>query len=158
RPRDLRDRRQPPRPPEPRSRRDRRRMDDIVDRPARTAAPARRAGRAVRAVGHHLTQSCGRSFALARHRASPYVTDLDSSHGQFGVTRRSEPIFNVPAVVVALIAACVVVHLARAYVLTDDEDIEFLVTFAFIPARYSPVSVFNAELPGGWAADVWTFV
>jgi len=74
------------------------------------------------------------------------------------VTRRSEPIFNVPAVVIAVIALCVVVHLVRVYVLTDDDDIEFLVTFAFIPARYGPASVFTGELPGGWAADVWTFV
>jgi membrane associated rhomboid family serine protease len=73
------------------------------------------------------------------------------------VTRRSEPIFNVPAVVIAVIAACVFVHLARVYVLSDEEDIDFLVTFAFIPARYSSASVLG-ELPGGWGADIWTFV
>jgi membrane associated rhomboid family serine protease len=72
------------------------------------------------------------------------------------VTRRSEPIFNVPAVVIAVIAACVFVHLARVYALSDDEDIEFLVTFAFIPARYSSTSVLG-ELPGGAGADIWTF-
>jgi len=74
------------------------------------------------------------------------------------VTRRSEPIFNVPAVVIAVIAACVVVHLARVYVLSDDEDIDFLITFAFIPARYGSASVLGGELPGGWGADIWTFV
>jgi membrane associated rhomboid family serine protease len=74
------------------------------------------------------------------------------------VTRRSEPIFNVPAVVIAVIAACVFVHLARVYVLSDEEDIDFLITFAFIPARYSSASALGAELPGGWAADVWTFI
>ena len=73
------------------------------------------------------------------------------------MTRRSEPIFNVPAVVIAVIAACVFVHLARAYALSDDEDIEFLVTFAFIPARYSSTAVLG-ELPGGVGADIWTFV
>lgn len=74
------------------------------------------------------------------------------------MTRRSEPIFNVPAVVIAVIAACVFVHLARVYVLSDEEDIDFLVTFAFIPARYSSASALGAELPGGWGADIWTFL
>jgi membrane associated rhomboid family serine protease len=74
------------------------------------------------------------------------------------LTRRSEPIFNVPAVVIAVIAACVFVHLARVYLLTEDDDFEFLVTFAFIPARYDAGVVLSGELPGGWAADVWTFV
>jgi membrane associated rhomboid family serine protease len=73
------------------------------------------------------------------------------------VTRRSEPIFNVPAVVIAVIAACVFVHLARVYMLTDEEDVDFLVTFAFIPARYSSGSELG-ELPGGFGADIWTFV
>ena len=35
------------------------------------------------------------------------------------MTRRSEPIFNVPAVVIAVIAACVFVHLARVYALFE---------------------------------------
>ncbi len=74
------------------------------------------------------------------------------------MTRRSEPIFNVPAVVIAVIAACVFVHLARVYVLTEDEDLDFLLTFAFIPARYGSASVLNGELLGGWGADIWTFV
>jgi membrane associated rhomboid family serine protease len=74
------------------------------------------------------------------------------------VTRRSEPIFNVPAVVLAVIAACVVVHLAREYVLSDDENIDFLLTFAFFPARYNSAVVLGGELPGGVAADIWTFV
>jgi membrane associated rhomboid family serine protease len=76
------------------------------------------------------------------------------------VTRRSEPIFNVPAVVVAVIAACVFVHLARVYVLgiNSDEDIEFQATFAFIPARYGSNPLLDGELPGGWGADIWTFV
>src|SRR4051794_9104976 len=79
--------------------------------------------------------------AGSRRACSPSGEHLSvcarSSHGQSGVTRRSEPIFNVPAVVIAVIVACVFVHLARVYVLSDDEDVDFLVTFAFIPARYS---------------------
>src|SRR5437016_12941626 len=74
------------------------------------------------------------------------------------VTQRSEPIFNVPAVVVATIALCVLVHVVRAYVLSPDEDIELLLTFAFIPARYDSSLALQGALPGGWGADVWTFL
>jgi membrane associated rhomboid family serine protease len=74
-----------------------------------------------------------------------------------GVTQHKEPIFNVPAVVVALVAACVVVHLVRVFVLTEEQDLDFLLTFAFIPARFGS-SVELGTLPGGWAADVWTFI
>lgn len=74
------------------------------------------------------------------------------------VTKRSEPIFNVPAVVVAIIAACVFVHLVRAFLLTPEEDFDFLLTFAFIPARYDSALALEGALPGGWAADAWTFV
>jgi len=73
------------------------------------------------------------------------------------VTQRSEPIFNVPAVVVATIALCVLVHVVRTYVLSTDEDIEFLLAFSFIPARYDSSLVLDTALPGGWAADIWTF-
>ena len=73
------------------------------------------------------------------------------------MTQRSEPIFNVPAAVIAVIVVCVLVHLARSYLLTSDEDIDFLLTFAFIPARYDPTIVVDGALPGGWGADIWTF-
>lgn len=48
-----------------------------------------------------------------------------------------EPVFNLPRVVVAVIALCVGVHLVRFYVLTDDQDFGWLVRTAFIPLRYS---------------------
>ena len=73
------------------------------------------------------------------------------------MTQRSEPIFNVPAAVIAVIVVCVLVHIARTYLLTSDEDIDFLLTFAFIPARYDSAITIDGALPGGWAADVWTF-
>jgi len=73
------------------------------------------------------------------------------------VTQRSEPIFNVPAAVIAVIVVCVLVHLARTYLLTGDEDIDFLLTFAFIPARYDSTIAVDGALPGGWGADIWTF-
>jgi membrane associated rhomboid family serine protease len=73
------------------------------------------------------------------------------------VTQRSEPMFNVPAAVIAVIVVCVVVHLARVYVLSADEDVDFLLTFAFIPARFDSGIALEGVLPGGWGANVWTF-
>jgi membrane associated rhomboid family serine protease len=65
--------------------------------------------------------------------------------------------FNVPAAVIAVVVVCVLVHLARVYLLTPDEDVDFLLTFAFIPARYASSVALDGLLPGGWGADVWTF-
>ncbi len=44
--------------------------------------------------------------------------------------------FNVPPVVIATVAVLVLVHALRMFVLTDAQDEQFLLTFAFIPARY----------------------
>ena len=73
-----------------------------------------------------------------------------------------EPVFNVPTVLVALIAALFLIHAGRAWLLTQDDDVEFLLWFAFIPARYdtsllqgiSPGDV----IPGGIGPQVWTFL
>lgn len=50
---------------------------------------------------------------------------------------RREPVFNVPGIVIAIIAACVGIQLLRDYVLTPDQDLWLLVRAAFIPIRYS---------------------
>ncbi len=50
---------------------------------------------------------------------------------------RGEPIFNMPAVVVALIALCAGIHLMRTVLFTPAQDAEFFVRAAFVPARYS---------------------
>jgi membrane associated rhomboid family serine protease len=75
--------------------------------------------------------------------------------GGQGVTAR-EPILNVPAVIVGILAVLVAVHAARVFLLSPDADLEVLLLFAFIPGRYS--GQFAGSLPGGWAADIWTFV
>jgi membrane associated rhomboid family serine protease len=64
--------------------------------------------------------------------------------------------FNVPPVVIATVAVLVLVHVFRLLVLTSAEDLRFLLTFAFIPARYD-TKVFGAAFPGGFGADLWTF-
>jgi len=69
-----------------------------------------------------------------------------------------EPLFNIPGVVLAVLALLVAVHLVRAFVLTEDQDIQFLLSFAFIPARYDSSLVLEGPIPGGFGAEVWTFV
>lgn len=66
--------------------------------------------------------------------------------------------FNVPAVVTAAIAALVLVHALRLWVLTPQQDIELLLRFAFIPARYDATILTQGAVPGGVGAEVWTFV
>lgn len=60
---------------------------------------------------------------------------------------RREPVFNIPAIVVILIAANVLIHLLRMYVLSPDQDLALLLRSAFIPERYS----------GGYLLDVFAF-
>jgi membrane associated rhomboid family serine protease len=67
-----------------------------------------------------------------------------------------EPVFNIPAAVVTTVAVLVLVHVVRIVLLTDDQDVEFVLTFGFIPARYGG-GLAIGSLPGGFAADLWTF-
>jgi membrane associated rhomboid family serine protease len=70
---------------------------------------------------------------------------------------KREPFFNIPPVVVAVLAALAFIHVVRTILLSDEQDIEFLLTFAFIPARYD-TSALGGVLPGGFGAELWTFV
>ena len=70
---------------------------------------------------------------------------------------KREPLFNVPPVVIAVLAVLLLIHAVRMVALTEQQDIEFLLSFAFIPARYDSSVVLGGALPGG-GADVWTFV
>jgi membrane associated rhomboid family serine protease len=71
---------------------------------------------------------------------------------------KREPLFNIPPVIVAILAVLALVHAVRVYVLSEQLDIEFLLTFAFIPARYDTSIVLGGVLPGGFGAQLWTFV
>jgi membrane associated rhomboid family serine protease len=71
---------------------------------------------------------------------------------------KREPLFNIPPVIVTLLAVLALVHAVRTYVLTEQQDMEFLLTFAFIPSRYDMSAVLGNVLPGGFGAEVWTFV
>ena len=73
------------------------------------------------------------------------------------MTQRSEPMLNVPAVVIATVAVLVLVHAFRMFVLTEAEDAHLLLTFAFIPARYDTNVLTGGSLPGGFGAELWSF-
>jgi membrane associated rhomboid family serine protease len=66
--------------------------------------------------------------------------------------------FNVPVVVLAMVALLGLVHAVFVLVLTPQQATEFLLLFSFIPARYD-ASVLAAESwAQGWGAALWTFV
>jgi membrane associated rhomboid family serine protease len=69
-----------------------------------------------------------------------------------------EPLFNIPSVIVVVIAVLAIIHAVRTLLLTQQQDFEFLLTFAFIPARYDSSMVLGGTLLGGSAAEIWTFV
>ena len=71
---------------------------------------------------------------------------------------KREPLFHIPPVIVTVLAVLACIHAVRTYVLTDEQDMEFLLTFAFIPSRYDTSIVLGGALPGGFAAQLWTFV
>lgn len=70
---------------------------------------------------------------------------------------RSEPVLNVPFVVLATAALIFLVHLARQFV-DRETDVWVLLYLAFIPARYDATALLDGPAPGGIAADIWTFV
>lgn len=100
---------------------------------------------------HH----CGCALAVTS-RADDYVTG--DACGTFIVTATREPILNVPAVVVVTLAILGGIHAVRVYGLARDADVELLLRFAFIPARYEPSLLPYGTFPGGTPAQVWTFV
>jgi membrane associated rhomboid family serine protease len=61
--------------------------------------------------------------------------------------QRREPVFNLPGIVIAIIGACVAIHLIRVYVLSPDQDVALLIRAAFIPIRYS----------GQYDLEIWAF-
>ena len=85
------------------------------------------------------------------------VTQQSEPEPNFREHTSREPIFNVPLVVIATVGVLVLVHALRALVLTDEQDVNFLLTFAFIPARYGTDMGVVGAFPGGFAADLWTF-
>jgi len=50
------------------------------------------------------------------------------------------------------------IHAVRSFLLSSTEDLEVLLLFAFIPARYDATLLLDGGLPGGFGAQIWTFV
>ncbi|MDR4308369.1 rhomboid family intramembrane serine protease [Chelatococcus sambhunathii] len=74
------------------------------------------------------------------------------------VTDRREPIFNAPAAVVTLIVLFTAIHIGRSF-LPEEADLEVLLRFAFIPARYDEASQYFSELASfGAGPKIWTFL
>lgn len=71
---------------------------------------------------------------------------------------KREPLLNAPAVIVILIGIFVLIHVLRESVLPEADRIYFDLLFAFIPARYDSSLVLDGTLPGGFGAQIWTFV
>jgi membrane associated rhomboid family serine protease len=65
--------------------------------------------------------------------------------------------FNVPPVVVATLAVLALVHAVRSLALSPHDDLNLLLRFAFIPARYDSTILPGGTFPGGLGADIWTF-
>lgn len=63
-----------------------------------------------------------------------------------------EPIFNIPGVILAIFAICAAVFLVENYVLTEAQDNNFLLDYAFIPARFSQFGGFYS--PAAWLTTI----
>jgi membrane associated rhomboid family serine protease len=75
------------------------------------------------------------------------------------VNRSSEPIFNIPPVVLAVTAAMIAIHIGRVLLFGIDSpaDDEFLGLFAFVTDRYGSNPFGLTPFPGGFGAEIWTF-
>lgn len=93
-----------------------------------------------------LVFSAARELAASFKRA--YLRHVDSPR---------EPFFNVPPVVIAVIALLGLVHAVLVLVLSSQQVNDALLLFAFIPARYD-ASLPGMIWPGGFGAEIWTFV
>lgn len=70
---------------------------------------------------------------------------------------KREPLFNLPTIIVAILAVLAAIHGVREWLLTQQQDIWVLLDFAFIPARYDASPVPGGVFPGGSGAEVWSF-
>ena len=110
-----------------------------------------------------VTLAMGWLAATGLHIDAGFTKQLPLKHEYMRTFLKHEEAFGgANRVLVALIAALFLIHAGRAWLLTQDDDVEFLLWFAFIPARYdtsllqgiSPGDV----IPGGIGPQVWTFL
>jgi membrane associated rhomboid family serine protease len=66
--------------------------------------------------------------------------------------------FNVPTVVLAILAVLLFIEAVREWALTDEQNLDVLLYFAFIPARYDASVLGQESFPGGLGPQIWTFL
>jgi membrane associated rhomboid family serine protease len=64
----------------------------------------------------------------------------------------------MPAVVTVSVACLLAIHFIREYLLSPDDGLWVTLAFAFIPARITAAADIAAVLPGGQAAETWSFL
>lgn len=69
-----------------------------------------------------------------------------------------ERAITAPGVILALVGLMGAIHAVRYWLLDNRQDTWLLLYGAFIPARYAMSPLEGGAAPGGFAADVWTFV
>lgn len=69
----------------------------------------------------------------------------------------SQPMFNIPPVVLAILAICVLVHLTQTYLLDPLQYNWFLLNFAFLPMRFTSYGGFY-ELSAWFTALSYSFM
>ena len=87
--------------------------------------------------------------------AQPRQTQPDAEPDAGQEPRRREPVFNIPGVVMAFIAICVIAYFVSNYLLDEGQYFWLLLHAAFIPILYSgqiPVDA-NGRCPEGFAAQ-----
>ncbi|RCS22008.1 rhomboid family intramembrane serine protease [Phyllobacterium salinisoli] len=66
--------------------------------------------------------------------------------------RTSEPVFNIPGIILVLIALCVVAFLAQDYILDDQQNLWVMMNLAYWPVRFSQGGGFGD--PAAWLTAV----
>jgi membrane associated rhomboid family serine protease len=69
-----------------------------------------------------------------------------------------QPIFNLPPVVVALIALMLAIEAGEQWLLSDSATVQVMLDFAFIPLRETQPGLFAGIVGFGEGARIWTFV
>jgi membrane associated rhomboid family serine protease len=98
---------------------------------------------------------------LAAAGAAAYLDRLGRQNWRrvdLQVERTREPVFNIPPVVLGLVAGLCFIHVMVHFVLPIDQSDALLELFAFEPLRYYVTTELDGPLPGGALAGIWTFV
>ena len=81
-----------------------------------------------------------------------------SWHMPAGTPPPREPMFNLPTPIMALGGIMLLLQALQEFVLSTAEWQDILLTFSFLPVRYSVSAPMDFSFPGGILGDVWTFV